>query len=326
MNKAEHDAVNSSENAAVNEAAHKTASDAVHDLKNDSMHDSVNDAVNDNVSHNDTANDTAMQPAASQPSPASFVTPDPWQQLQRYTPARIALGRAGSSLPTQAQLDFQLAHAQARDAVHSRLEPNSLRAALETQGHQVLHLHSAAPDRQHYLMRPDWGRRLSVEALQTLEHYPEKGFDLALVIADGLSAKAVQDHALALIQALKPKLSEWRLAPIIIVEQARVAIGDAIGAALQAQHVAVLIGERPGLSSADSLGIYLTYAPRPGRNDAERNCISNVRPAGLAMADAAEQLYRLLRAARHYRCTGVALSKHNPHKVLENPQALPENL
>lgn len=237
------------------------------------------------------------------------VVTNPWSGLRRYTPARIALGRSGVSQPTAAQLAFQLAHAQARDAVHRPLDGAAVARGLAALGLPTLRLHSAAADRPIYLQRPDLGRRLDEASDQLLRARPrDPGADLALVIADGLSALAVERHAVPLVAALRARLGErWRLAPAAVVAQGRVAVGDPIGAALGAAAVAVLIGERPGLSSPDSLGIYLTWAPRPGRTDAERNCISNVRPEGLAVAEAARRLAWLLEAARARGLTGVML-------------------
>ncbi len=242
------------------------------------------------------------------------VIPATWTRLQGFTDARIALGRAGHSQPTAAHLAFQLAHAQARDAVHLAFDPGHLAGALQALGLTSLHLHSAAPDRAAYLQRPDLGRRLdaaSRERLQGGGAAPARP-DLAFVIADGLSALAVMRHAAPLMAALLPRLRadpahRWTVAPVALVEQGRVAIGDEIGEALGARTVVVLIGERPGLSSPDSLGIYFTWAPRPGRRDAERNCISNVRDAGLPPARAAAKLHALLTQARERRLTGIGL-------------------
>lgn len=238
-----------------------------------------------------------------------IVVTQPWRALRRLTPARIALGRSGVSQPTAPQLAFQLAHAQARDAVHRQLDVALLERGLAALGLETLRLHSAAADRPIYLQRPDLGRRLDEASQQRLVALKrDTPAELAIVIADGLSALAIERHALPLVDALRARLGEgWRLAPVALVEQGRVAIGDPIGAALRAQFVAVLIGERPGLSSPDSLGIYLTWDPRPGRSDAQRNCISNVRPEGLAVAEAAQRLAWLLEAARRRGLTGVDL-------------------
>ncbi|MBX3606872.1 MAG: ethanolamine ammonia-lyase subunit EutC [Piscinibacter sp.] len=237
------------------------------------------------------------------------VIANPWSGLRRLTPARIALGRSGVSQPTAPQLAFQLAHAQARDAVHRRLDGAAVAAAVEALGLPTLALHSAAADRPIYLQRPDLGRRLDAASAQRLQALAPAGrVDLAVVIADGLSALAVERHAAPLVGLLHALLGDaWRWAPVAIVEQGRVAVGDPIGEALAADLVVVLIGERPGLSSPDSLGVYVTWAPLPGRTDAERNCISNVRPEGLPLGDAAQRLAWLLNEARRRRLTGVAL-------------------
>ena len=257
------------------------------------------------------AEDKKLQTAA-----ASSVVGNPWSSLRRFTPARIGLGRTGVSLPTAAQLDFQLAHAQARDAVHRPLDVQTLRGEIEALGLATVALHSAATSRAMYLQRPDLGRQLGaesraqLEALQVERHAQGvKKHDIAFAVVDGLSALAVQRHAAPLMAAVlaADAASAWAQAPVAIVEQGRVAIGDEIGALLDSRIVVVLIGERPGLSSPDSLGIYLTWAPRPGRNDAERNCISNVRPEGLGYVDAATKLAYLLEQALSRELTGVAL-------------------
>ncbi len=237
---------------------------------------------------------------------------DPWTRLRGLTPARIGLGEAGGSLTTEAHLSFQLAHARARDAVHERLDAPALVARLAALGLEAVLLRSAAPDRITYLQRPDLGRRLDPESRERLAALaPDRGAgpDLCLVIADGLSARAAERHAPAVVAALAPRLAAggWRLAPVAVVEQGRVAIGDEIGALCGARLVAVLLGERPGLSSPDSLGIYVTWAPAPGRRDADRNCISNVRPEGLPPELAADRLRLLLSAASRRQLTGIAL-------------------
>jgi ethanolamine ammonia-lyase small subunit len=243
------------------------------------------------------------------------VTPARWDSLRRYTDARIALGRAGHSLPTAAHLAFQLAHAQARDAVHLRFDATGVAASLQALGLESMVLHSAAVDRATYLQRPDLGRRLDDRSRQTLAQWRAGRtgpFDLAFVIADGLSALAVHRNAVALISATLARLhtdpaQAWSVAPVAVVEEGRVAIGDEAGNGLLANAVVVLIGERPGLSSPDSLGLYITWSPAPGLTDADRNCISNVRPAGLSIDAAATQLHRLLAQSRLRQLTGVLL-------------------
>lgn len=255
----------------------------------------------------------------------NLAPPDPWVALRAQTPARIALGRAGPALPLAEVLQLELARAQARDAVHQplQLDPllRDLRALPGQRPHPVV-VASAAPDRAAYLTRPDLGRQLAdAGPLRELTTGP---IPLAVVIADGLSALAVERHAallLAALSALAPQ--RWSSAPLIVALQARVALGDAIGEQLQADLVAVLIGERPGLSSRDSLGVYLTHAPRPGRTDAERNCISNVRPAGLGYSEAARRVDWLAAQALQRRCTGVALKDKSDPSALGDPPARP---
>jgi ethanolamine ammonia-lyase small subunit len=231
-------------------------------------------------------------------------------RLRALTPARVGLARTGVSLETRDLLDFQRAHAQARDAVHARLDPAALAAEIESGIRpQVLRLHSAAASRAEYLQRPDLGRRLNEASRALLAAQPTDEVDLAVVIADGLSALAVERHVPALLREFLPRLSDWWLAPICIVEQGRVAIADEIASILRARISVILIGERPGLSSPDSLGAYVTYDPRPGRTDAERNCISNIRAEGLSYAQAAAQLAFYLTAARGRQLTGVALKE-----------------
>ncbi|QCB47968.1 ethanolamine ammonia-lyase subunit EutC [Hydrogenophaga sp. PAMC20947] len=245
-----------------------------------------------------------------------MTTPASWNSLRAFTDARIALGRAGVSQPTVAHLDFQLAHAQARDAVHGQLDVVDMKQTLEALEPGVLQLHSAAPDRTHYLQRPDWGRRLDAPSRdKAMGQRPAEGaapYDLAVVVADGLSALAVQRHAPTLLGHLLPLLRDdaalrWHLAPLAVVEQGRVAVGDEVGECLGARCSLVLIGERPGLSSPDSLGAYFTWAPRVGRSDAQRNCISNIRDAGLAPALAARKLHTLLSEARRREVSGIEL-------------------
>ncbi len=258
------------------------------------------------------------------------ITPTGWPALRRFTDARIALGRAGHSLPTGAHLAFQLAHAQARDAVHVPFDAPGMVASLHAQGLQALLLHSAAADRATYLQRPDWGRRLDEPSRNALAQWRAEQasgtrFDLAFVVADGLSPLAVAQHAAPLMAATLLRLHKdaphtWSVAPVAIVEQGRVAVGDEVGQGLQANAVAVLIGERPGLSSPDSLGIYLTWAPQPGLTDACRNCISNVRPAGLSVDAAAAKLHQLLNQSRQRQLTGVGLKDDEDSATLPTPQ------
>jgi len=235
---------------------------------------------------------------------------DTWAELRRYTPARVGLGRTGVSLPTRRHLELQESLALARDAVHARFESEAIAGELHALGFETLSCDSAASDRATYLRRPDLGRRLSPSSRALLESRRGPPLDLVLVVADGLSATAPRHHAAALLGALKDLLpaASWRIGPVVLVRQGRVAVGDEVGALLGAQAVTVLIGERPGLSAADSLGVYVTWAPAVGRQDAERNCISNIRAEGLSSADAARGLAALLHAARAHQRTGVLLS------------------
>jgi len=260
----------------------------------------------------------------------SIHDPDPWQMLRRFTAARIALGRTGVSQPTSAQLDFQLAHARARDAVHLALDVEALRRDIEAawpEAGTCIVLHSAAADRNVYLQRPDLGRRLDetsravlagraaaatsggAEATGGSNAAAARPYDVAFVVADGLSALAVAQNAAPFLGVLRARIAaeSWTIAPPVIVQQGRVAVGDEVGALLGAQVVVVLIGERPGLSSPDSMGLYVTWAPRVGLTDERRNCISNVRPAGQSYEEAAGRLYYLLAEARRRQLTGVEL-------------------
>ena len=234
---------------------------------------------------------------------------DAWRHLTAMTPARIALGRAGASLPTGEVLRFGLAHAQARDAVHTPFEADALAQKIEALGFASLRVATGAPDRATYLRRPDFGRRLAPESRTMLEAARGDPVDLVLLVADGLSSTAIHAQAARFLAAFKPWIEreKWRVAPVVIAHQGRVALGDEVGELLRGRLVAVLIGERPGLSSPDSLGIYLTYGPRVGRTDAERNCISNIRDGGLAHALAAFKLAWLAREALKRRLTGVNL-------------------
>jgi ethanolamine ammonia-lyase small subunit len=241
----------------------------------------------------------------------------PWADLRRLTAARIGLRRAGASLATGPLLDFQLAHARARDAVHAPFNETRLITDLGGLG-PVLAVASAADDRQRYLMRPDLGRRLAPDAKAALAPHAGR-YDVAFVITDGLSARAVETHARPVLAGVLPALRAEgsKVAPLVVVRHGRVAIGDAIAAVLGADCVVVLIGERPGLTAPDSMGAYLTWQPRAESTDAERNCISNVRPEGIGYADAAFKLVHLLRAMRSRRVSGVALKDESDRLLIE---------
>jgi len=251
---------------------------------------------------------------------AASVVDDPWSHLARLTPARIALGHAGCALPTREVLKFALAHARARDAVHTRFDVERVETAIRAVGFETLTVVSAAASREIYLRRPDLGRRLSPASRTMLEARTGPDVDLVLVVADGLSAAAVHAQAVPLIAALRPLIAQagWRVAPIVLAREARVALGDEIGALLKARAVAVLVGERPGLSSPDSLGVYLTFAPKIGRTDAERNCVSNIRQEGLAPEAAAVKVTWLLREALRRQLSGIAL-KDDSDRTLAPP-------
>jgi ethanolamine ammonia-lyase small subunit len=246
-----------------------------------------------------------------------------WQTLRGLTAARIGLPRSGASVATGPLLEFQLAHARARDAVHEELDADRLRADLLPLGLPVLIVNSAVGARRDYLMRPDLGRQLSPESAATLVAHAGR-YDVALVIADGLSARSVQTHAAPVLAALLPALraEDRRIAPLVIVRNGRVAIGDAIACALGADAVAILIGERLGLSAPDSMGAYLTWEPTAGTTDADRNCISNIRPDGIGYSDAAFKMAHLLRAMRARRLSGVRL-KDDTGGLLAEPGAAP---
>lgn len=236
------------------------------------------------------------------------LTESPWSEWHSVTPARLALGRAGAGMPTDEVLRFGWAHAMARDAIHAALDVPKLETDLHAQGWTVAHVHTRAHDRTTYLRRPDLGRVIDPDDIAKLRAEPIVRSDVCIVIGDGLSSLAVERHAAPLLAALKPLLAnELRHAPVIIATQARVALADEIAELLQAKLSIMLIGERPGLSSPDSLGIYITHAPFRGRNDAGRNCISNVRPEGLSYAAAAFKLAWLVREALSRGLTGVDL-------------------
>ncbi len=248
------------------------------------------------------------------------IIPSPWSHWRSLTSARIALGRAGNATPTDEALRFGWSHAMARDAIHAPLDVTALEQALHADGWTSTHARSRATDRTTYLRRPDLGRQLDevdaqrLHALRALREGvgrqggPERAVDLCLVIGDGLSSLAVARHAVPLLHALRPLLPVGtKIAPVVLMTQARVAVADEVGEIFGAALSVMLIGERPGLSSPDSLGIYLTHAPQRGRHDAERNCISNVRPEGLSYGAAAFKLAWLMQRAMRLGLTGVGL-------------------
>ncbi len=273
------------------------------------------------------------------------VIENPWQTLNAFTDARVGLGRSGVSVPTKHLLAFQLAHAQAIDAVHTQLDTHQLAKALTEQDWAPdcapLILHSRATDRATYLQRPDYGRRLDDESGRILDKHTAENphlaqYDLAIAVVDGLSSLAIEQNTVPFLAALSTYLNpnnttskhaqeHWNIAPICIVQQGRVAIGDDICQRLNAKCVLVLIGERPGLSSPDSLGLYLTWEGKVGLTDASRNCISNVRPAGLVYQEAARKAFYLLNEARTLKLSGVNLKDRSDNDLILNEEVESRN-
>jgi ethanolamine ammonia-lyase small subunit len=252
------------------------------------------------------------------------MTDERWDPLRRFTEARIGLGRAGAALPIAEVLKFSMAHARARDAVTTPLDWSPIEAALGDLGLETVRIESAAGDRDTYLHRPDLGRRLSAQSRERLAGLSGRPADLLIVVADGLSSTGVAANAVPMISALLPhaQKSGWSLAPVLLAGQGRVALGDDAAELLGARAVLVLIGERPGLSSPDSLGAYLTWAPRVGRKDGERNCISNIRRGGMSADEAAFKAHWLLREAMRRELTGVALKDESSY-LLEGGEMVP---
>ena len=238
----------------------------------------------------------------------TLKTSDSWESLKAFTAARIALGRVGDSIPLSESLEFKLAHAHARDAVYSTLDHELLTDGLQHLGQPVIHVKSQAVTREQYLQRPDLGRLPDDRSVQLLQEQ-SADYDICIILADGLSAKAINQNGIPLISALLPLFigMEYRVAPICLADQARVALSDHISHALHAKLCVMLIGERPGLSSADSIGVYLTYQPRPGLTDESRNCVSNIRPDGLSFELAARKIFYLSQEAFRRKLSGVSL-------------------
>ncbi len=263
-------------------------------------------------------NDDRDRPADAEADGA----PDIWSALRQSTAARIGLGRAGNAIPIGEVLKFQQAHAVARDAVHAALDIDALRAALAPFETRVVS--SRVDDRPTYLRRPDLGRLLAEDDEAALAASAGDGYDIVFVIGDGLSSSAVQRHAAPVLHACRAALSDWSIAPVVIARQARVAIADPIGAALRARISVILIGERPGLTVSDSLGLYMTFGPRPGRRDSERNCISNVhRRGGQSYEQAARTLAWLARESVRLGLSGVNLKDDLPAEALDAAVATP---
>ena len=230
-------------------------------------------------------------------------------QLKQFTTARIGIGRTGAGIPLKQSLELKLAHAHARDAVYSELDTDKLSFDLKQFDLPVLLLHSEAVYREMYLQRPDLGRLLNKESIELIKDYPSSKADIVIIIADGLSATAVNHHAISLLKVLVPQLQAagMKLGPVILVKQGRVAVADEVGIYLKAKLSLILIGERPGLSSADSMGCYLTYNPKPGLTDESRNCISNIRPHGLTFKSASKKIFYLIQEAFKRKLSGVGL-------------------
>lgn len=249
--------------------------------------------------------------APAPPAQPATATLDRWQTLRQFTAARIALGRAGGSLRTSALLDFRLAHARARDAVHMEFHDEALATALGRAGYETCRLATDAADRRTFLVRPDLGRKLSASSHTALTAQASKWRkrDLAIIVSDGLSALAAEQQTGAVLTCLVPLLraAGWSLYPIFIVPFGRVKLQDEIGSLLGARHTLMLIGERPGLGAPDSLGAYFTFKPSPGCTDANRNCVSNIRPEGLPPKAAAQKLAQLLLESARHGVSGVAL-------------------
>jgi ethanolamine ammonia-lyase small subunit len=254
----------------------------------------------------------------------------PTLDLRSFTPARVALGRSGASVPTKPLLDFTLDHARARDAVHAAFDASRLAAELRELGLVVTEARSQAVDRRDYLRRPDLGRQLDAGSAATLAQCANEPCRIAIVIGDGLSAAAVHAHAVALVAHLLPLLAAdegegGAIGHVVVASGARVALGDEIGAILGACMVVMLIGERPGLSAPDSLGAYLTFGPQPGRTDADRNCVSNIHHAGLSHEEAAFKIAWIAREGLARKATGVALKDESGDRASRRiGTALPE--
>lgn len=259
------------------------------------------------------------------------LKPNAWEQLKQFTDARIALGRAGGSLPTRPALAFQLAHAEAKDAVLKKLDIALLEQQLSALQHKMLHVQSDAADKDVYLKRPDLGRELSEESRLQLKQYAQQhpaAYDVLIVAGDGLSARAIEDNAPYFIQQFYTACHEqnWSVAPLVIAVGSRVALGDEIASILRAKMLVMLIGERPGLSSPDSMGIYYTWQAQKGCHDAMRNCISNVRPAGLPVQVAIQRLVALMRKSCALGMSGVHLKDEHEMESIENQPLRPKKL
>ena len=251
---------------------------------------------------------------------------DAWEKLKQFTDARIAIGRAGCSIPTKPMLEFQLAHAQARDAVYQELDTDTLQHKLKEIGLDSLVVQSRAQDKQEYLKRPDFGRLLDDESEKILNDFKQQSdqYDVCIVVGDGLSALAIEENAVPFIQSLYTEIQKqaWTLAPVTLATGSRVALGDEVAERLNAKMLVMLIGERPGLSSPDSMGIYYTWEAKSGYLDSKRNCISNVRPAGLSIPIATQRLMNLMRQSEQLGYSGVNLK--DEHEVEQVETSAPQ--
>lgn len=255
------------------------------------------------------------------------VREDAWEKLKQFTDARIALGRTGCSIPTHAMLEFQLAHAQARDAVYQQLNVEQLAEQLKLIGLESQFVTSQAEDKKEYLKRPDLGRLLNQESVAKLKEYQIQQtdhYDVCIVVGDGLSALAIEENAFKMIEALKSEITklDLKLAPIVIASGSRVALGDQVAEILNCKMLIMMIGERPGLSSPDSMGIYYTYAAKTGSLDSQRNCISNIRPAGLSVYIATQRLVSLMTKSNTLGYSGVNLKDEHEVPILETEHSL----
>jgi ethanolamine ammonia-lyase small subunit len=241
---------------------------------------------------------------------------DYWYELRKFTHARVAIGRAGNAIPTSEVLKLRIAHATARDAVKSEINIDFLRDKLFQLGLNVQHVKSQAADRLDYIRYPNKGRLLHEHSRQKLELLQADKIDLCIIFADGLSADAVNIHAIPFLGLLLKDLKHWSIAPVILAEQGRVGLSDPIGEALKARISLILLGERPGLSAPASLGAYITYMPQSGNTDEKRNCVSNIQPAGLSYERAVAKISYLLHEMRSQQLSGVKLKDNQQNNFL----------
>jgi ethanolamine ammonia-lyase small subunit len=247
------------------------------------------------------------------------VTKDAWSSLRNFTPARIALGRSGISVPSQEVLRFKMDHAYARDAVFSLMDVDTLLSQLQLFNLPIYVLKSKAADKHTYLKRPDLGRKLHQDSMNRLNNLNDISYDVCITITDGLSAIAINNHCMHVLSLLIPLLVNANIntAPLCVVKHGRVAIADETSSLLKAKLALLFVGERPGLSAHDSMGVYLTYNPRPGLTDESRNCISNIRPEGLQYQPAADKIFYLIRESLRLQLSGIWLKENNANDMLE---------